>query len=77
LADRSDRDRVGTGGCESPNRGSEIKKETWEVLGDHCKFRKTVGTKQACLTGAGRIASGDWVAGGMRPAFRFGPGADI
>ena len=48
-----DRDRVGTGGCGRPNRGSQIRRETWEMLGDPCKFRKTVTTRQPCSTSGG------------------------
>ena len=44
------------------------------MLGDHCKFEKAIRTRQACLTSGGaRIASGPWVGGGVRRAFRFRP----
>ena len=55
-------DRVGTGGCRSPSRGSQIEWETWGMLGDHCKLKKAIRTRQPCLTVGGvRIASGHWV----------------
>ena len=72
------RDGVGTGGCGSPSRGSWIKRETWEMLGDHCKFKKDVRIRKACLTiGGVRIASDHWVGDGMRSKFRFRPRARV
>ena len=36
------------------------------MLGDHCKLKKAIRTRQACVTGGGvRIASGPWVGDGI------------
>ena len=34
----SDRDAAGTGGCRSPSKGPQLKRETWGTLGNHCKL---------------------------------------
>ena len=70
--DLGDRDGAGTGGCRRPDRGSQIKGETWGMLGDPCEFKKTLSTRQACLT-----SGGHWVGDGVGPAFRFRPGAGV
>ena len=73
---QGDRDRVGPGVCRSPSRGSYLSlwRENWGPLGDHCKFKLAIRTRQICLISGGvRIASGHWVGDGMRPAFRFRP----
>ena len=63
---------------EIPIGELEIKRETWRMLGDHCKLKKAMGTRQACWTsGDERIASGHWVGNGMRPAFRFRSSARV
>ena len=39
-----------------------MKKETWGMLGDHCKFKKVIRIRQACLTNGGvKITSGHWL----------------
>ena len=66
------------GGCRSPSGGSQIRQETWERLRDHCKFMKAISTRQACLICGGvRTASGHWVGGRRRSAFRFRPRAGV
>ena len=68
----------GTGGFRSPSWRSQIKRETWGMWGDHCRFKKAISTRQACWTSGGaRIASGRWVGIGMRPAFRVSPRAGV
>ena len=72
----SGRDRGGTSGCRSPDRGSWVKRETWGMLGDHCKESQQnkadllhQGRFEKCL----RAVGGGWV----RPAFRFRPRARV
>ena len=74
LYRQDDRDREDTGGCRSPTRASQLKRETWGIWGDYCKFKKAIRIREACLTSGGtRIASDCWVGHGMRPAFSFRP----
>lgn len=42
-----DRDGGGAGGCRSTSEGSQIEREAWGTLGDHCKFTKDIRTRQA------------------------------
>ena len=73
-----DRDVVGTGGCRSLKRGSQLNRETWGMLGAHWRFRKAISTRQACFAGGGRrTASSHGVGDGMRAAFRFRPRARV
>ena len=63
---------------EVPIGDHREKRETQGMLRDHCKFKKAIRTRQACLTGGGaKVALGHWVVDGMRPAFRFRPRARV
>ena len=51
---------------EVPIGDHREKRETQGMLRDHCKFKKAIRTRQACLTGGGaRVALGHWVGDGL------------
>ena len=55
-----------TGGCRSPNRGSEVERKVKVMLGDHCKLincSKKPSEQGRPVSGDVRIASGPWVGG--------------
>ena len=61
----SDKDRVGTDGYTSPSRGSQTKRETWDMLGNHCYVEESHQNKASLLNKwRWRITSGHWVGMG-------------